>query len=275
MGMFMTAIGVWVSVLGGPDSPAREAAQDSLVVSGQVQDVAKAVYENNWRTREGLIAVLARMGSVDALADIATEHVKIDAQRLAIRSLGRMGLADAQVPLRLLLSSEHRDLAVEALGLVGDSSDILRVRALLTDERADVRRRAALALAQLAGDEAIGDLAVLLGDQHHSVRFAVFSSLLSFGYLAVDAVLAVYDGLPVVGKQLALRLFGQLRAPSSQAIFEKALASDTQWPIQVAGVRAMAEWEDAKWIPILKKAQKEVSSPIVKMAIQDAIKKLQ
>lgn len=271
----MAVVGVWVSMLGGPDSPAREAAQDSLVASGHVQEVANAVYENNWRIREGLIIVLERMGAVDALAHIATQHAKIDAQRLAIRSLGKTGQANAQVPLRLLLSSEHRDLAVEALGLVGDPSDIVRVRALLKDERADVRRRAALALMQLVGAGAIGDLAVLLGDKHHSVRFAVFSSLLLFGHSSAHAVLAVYDDLPMVGKQLALRLLGQLQDPSSQALFENALASDTQWPIQVAGVRALVAWGDAKWIPILKKSQNEVSSPIVKMAIRDAIRQLQ
>ena len=271
----MMAVGVWVGLLGGPDSPARESAQDSLVASGHVQEVATAVYENNWRIREGLIAVLERMGAVDALLHIATQHSKTDAQRLAIRSLGRTGHADAQAPLRLLLASEHRDLAVEALGLVGDRSDVVRVRALLGDERADVRRRAALALVQLAGEEAIDDLVFLLGDVHHSVRFAVFTPLLAFGHPAGSAVLTGYDHLPMVGKQLALRLLGQLRDPLAQAIFEDALARDTQWPIQMAGVRALVAWGDSQWIPILKKAQNEVSSPIVKMAIRDAIKQLQ
>jgi len=275
MGTLTVVMGVWLGVLGGPDSPAREAAMDSLVVSGQVAEVTHAVYENNWRTREGLIAVLERLGAVDALAHIARQHPKTDAQRLAIRSLGKMGHADAQVPLRHLLTSEHRDLAVEALGLVGDQTDIVRVRHLLQDERADVRRRAALALVQLAGDDAIDDLVFLLGDVHHSVRFAVWTSLLAFGSPSADAAWGVYDRLPVMGKQLALRLFGQLRYPLAQPLFEDVLKKETFWPLQVTGVRALAEAKDAKWIPILKKAQKEVSSPIVKMAIQDAIEQLQ
>ncbi len=275
MGLWMATMGVWLGMLGGPDSPARESAIDSLVISGQVADVAMAVYENNWRTREGLIVVLERLGAVDALARIATQHPKTDAQRLAIRSMGRMGHAGAQVPLRNLLTSEHRDLAVEALGRVGDQTDIVRVRSLLQDARADVRRRAALALVQLTGNKAIDDLVFLLGDPHHSVRFAVFTSLLRFGLPSADAVFAVYDGLPVVGKQLALRLFGQLRYPLAQALFEDVLKKETFWPLQVAGIRALAEGKDAKWIPILKKAQKEVSSPIVKMTIQDAIEQLQ
>jgi hypothetical protein len=275
MGLWMATMGVWLGMLGGPDSPVRESAIDSLVISGQVDAVTQVLYEQNWRTREGLIAVLERLGAVDALARIATQHSKTDAQRLAIRSMGKIGQADAQMPLRNLLTSEHRDLAVEALGRVGDQTDIVRVRYLLQDARADVRRRAALALVQLAGNQAIDDLVFLLGDPHHSVRFAVFTSLLGFGLPSADAILPVYDGLPVVGKQLALRLFGQLRYSLAQAIFEDVLGKETFWPLQVAGIRALAEGKDAKWIPILKKAQKEVSSPIVKMAIQDAIEQLQ
>jgi hypothetical protein len=270
IGVLAATIGIWVGTLAGPDSPTRETAQDSLVASGQVHGVANAVFENNWRTREGLISVLERMGAVAALADIATRHSKLDAQRLAIRSLGLVGNPEAQVPLRFLLKSEHRDLVVEALGLVGDTSDIVRTRALLQDERADVRRRAALALVKLAGEGAVGDLVLLLGDPHHSVRFAVFDPLQSYGHLGAQAALVVYDGLPMVGKQLALRLFGQLHYAPAYGILESALVNEP-WPIQLAAVRAIGVGGEATWVPILKNAENKVSSPIVGMAIQDAI----
>lgn len=274
MGILLTSVGVWVGALAGPDSPIRDAALDSLVVSGQIQEVKQAVFETGWRTREGLITALERMGAVDGLAHIATQHGKQDAQRLAIRNLGRSGHVTAKVPLRVLLQSEHRDLAVEALGLVGDVSDVVRVRTLLTDERADVRRRAALALAKLAGRGALPDLVLLLGDEHHSVRFAVFASLLSFDQQGAEVTVAAYSGLPLVGKILALRLFGQLQYDPALATIESALATSS-WPIQLAAVRAVTAWKMNHWEAILEKGEHRVSSPIVTRAIQDAMSQLQ
>ena len=270
MAMLVTSVGIWVSVLGGPDSSVREAALDSLVVSGQVAEVNQAVFENGWRTRDGLITVLERMGAVDGLVQVATHHAKQDAQRLAIRSLGRCGQVKAKAPLRALLTSEHRDLAVEALGLVGDVSDIVRVRVLLMDERADVRRRAALSLVKLAGVDAVADLVLLLGDVHHSVRFAVFNALLAFEQQSAAAALAGYSDLPETGKVLALRLFAQVQYDPALAILEGAL-SDSSWPIQLTAVRAVAIWQMNGWETILKKAEKRVSSPVVMQEIREIL----
>lgn len=274
IGLLVTSVGVWVSALSGVDSPARDAALDSLVVSGKVQEITLGVFENNWRTREGLIGVLERLGAVSALADIANQHSKLDAQRLAIRSLGLVGDHAAQMPLRALLKSEHRDLAVEALGLVGDASDIARVRVLLQDERADVRRRAALALVKLAGREGLNDLALLLGDSHHSVRFAMLTPLASFGEYGAQAVFMTYPQLPIVGKQLALRLFGQLKFEPARFILEDALMSEI-WQIQLSAVEAMSRWGSVRWVSVLQKAKDNVSSPIVMRSVQDAIEQLQ
>lgn len=271
MGMVTLSVGIWIGVLSGPDSPTREAALDSLVASGQTQPLVQAVFDNGWRTRDGLIVVLERMGAVPALIDIATQHDKVDAQRLAIRSLGRVGGRKAQVALRGLLQAEHRDLAVEALGLVGDVSDIKRIRPLLKDKRADVRRRAALALLHLGGPEEIGEVVGLLGDPHHSVRFAVYGALVPFQKRSVTAVLLVYEALPLVGKQLSLRLFGQVRDESARVVVEDALMGEA-WPIQLSAVQAIDAWQSREWLPVLKKAQKEVSSPIVFRAIEDVIK---
>ncbi|MBT4139817.1 MAG: hypothetical protein HOE48_18005, partial [Candidatus Latescibacteria bacterium] len=252
----------------------REAALDSLVVSEQVEDITQAIFENNWRTREGLIDVLERLRAVSALADIATQHPKLDAQRLAIRSLGRVEDKAAQIPLRALLRSNHRDLAVEALGVVGDVSDVVRVRALLKDERADVRRRAALALVKLAGHEHLKDLVLLLGDPHHSVRFAMLEPLVSFGEQGAQTLFSVYPHLPVVGKLLALRLFGQLHFAPASPILEDALRDDL-WPVQLAAVQSIGNLGGMRWGAILKKAQNKVSSPVVIRAIQDVLEQLQ
>ena len=271
MAALFASIAIWVSALNGPDSPVREAALDSLVASRQVADVTQAVFKNGWRTREGLITVLERMNAVDGLVHIATNHVKQDAQRLAIRSLGRSGQVTARASLRALLKSEHRDLAVEALGLVGDASDVDRVRFLLADKRADVRRRAALALVKLAGVGALDDLVLLLGDAHHSVRFAVFTALLSFDQLGAATTLAAYSNLPVTGQLLALRLFGQLQYDPALAVVTGALDS-ADWPIQLAAVRAVVAWQMNGWETILKKAENRVSSPVVMREIRDAIR---
>lgn len=268
--VFVMVVGAWIQALGGADSPAREAAMDSLVASGEVTAVADAVFKENWRCRDGLITVLERLAAVDALERIAKEHTKIDAQRLAIRSLGQVRQAKARAVLLSLLDSEHRDLAVEALGLVGNAADTQAVSQLLQDERADVRRRAALALARLAGPAAVPKLVLLLGDAHHSVRFAVFDVVLNFGQTGALATVKIYDGLSVVGRQQALRLFGQLHFLPAQAILTEALWAE-QWQIQLAAVRALAVWGDDVWVPTLKKAQKEVSSSIVKMTIQQTI----
>lgn len=274
IGAVVVAVGVWVQALAGPDSPARNAALDSLVASGDIARVTQAVFSNAWRVREGLIDVLEQQGAVDALGQIAHQHPKVDAKRLAIRSLGRVGKKEARDVLRVLLTSEHRDLAVEALGLVGDRSDADAVRALVQDERADVRRRAVLALAALLGEDALLDLAMLLGDVHHSVRFAVYDRLLTFGDAGAQVVVMNYHGLPTVGKWLALRLFGQLHYTPAKIILEHALGSE-DWMLQQASVEAMGLWGDPMWLPILNLHQKEVSSAIVRQTMHRVMTQLQ
>ncbi|MDA0709376.1 MAG: HEAT repeat domain-containing protein [bacterium] len=272
--LIATGIAVWIAALVGPDSPVRNAAVDSLVAAGDVQATSQAVYDTNWRGREGLIQALERMGAVGELAGIAERHTKLDAKRLAIRSLGRSGKPDARVPLRLLLTSENRDLAAEGLGLVGDATDIVRVRALLSDDRSEVRRRAALALVGLHDERALDALAELLGDPNHAVRFGVYPPLLQAGQPGAAAVWRVYPGLPAPGRQLALRLFGDLRYQPARDMLEKSVA-EGPWPVQLSAVRAIGAWGKAEGIDVLKKAARHVSSPIVQAAIRDALAQLQ
>jgi HEAT repeat protein len=146
----------------------------------------------------------------------ALDDPKRPVRTAAARSLGRLGIVDAALPLVEALVSgrvpngvagqalvelgpaavpelrriaEHTDpqiraAAVTLLGLVGDSHDApLAVRAL-EDPSADVRRAAADTLRRIGGPAAEEPLRAALEDRIHFVRAAVAAAL---GSLRSDA----------------------------------------------------------------------------------------
>jgi len=241
---FILFLRIFLSALAGADGAERKAAIDSLVASGDVAWIANAVYDVGWRERGGLIDALEKIGAdaVPGLVSIARTHPKNDAQRLAIRSLGYVGIS-ARDSLREMIGSVHRDLVVEALGRVGDARDVLLVRPLLFDVHYDMRRRAALALVQLSGDKAAEDLCLLLSDAHHGTRFAGAGALVTLGEAGGRAVLARYDELSDSGKFLAHGIFGQLKyAPARDLVLETLHHND--WGLRSAAVTALDAFGD-------------------------------
>jgi len=260
---------IFLTALSGADGPQRTAAIDSLVVLGDVERIGQAVYKGGWRERNGLIDVLEKIGlqAVPVLVDVARNHPKVDGQRLAIRSLGYIG-AVARDSLQSLVKLQHRDLVAEALGRVGDKRDVAVVRALLFDAHYDVRRRAALAFLNLAGDEAAQDLAMLLADAHHGVRFAAAEALVTLGDSGGQATLAYYEHLPVMGRFLALGVFGRLRYAPAQDLMKRALFSD-DWSLRSSAVRALVVFDDAR--SVLEALADKEKHPVVQTHIQQVL----
>ena len=85
---------IFLPALSGVDGPDRTAAIDSLVASGNVVWISQVVYHVGWRERDGLIDALEKIGldAVPTLTHIARTHPKIFEQRLAIRSMGYVGI---------------------------------------------------------------------------------------------------------------------------------------------------------------------------------------
>jgi HEAT repeat protein len=139
----------------------------------------------------------------------ALDDGKRPVRAAAARSLGRLGIVDAVLPLVEALVSgrvphgvagqalvelgpaavpelrriaEHPDAAIRAaavtlIGLVGDSRDArLAVRAL-EDPSADVRRAAAETLSRIGGATAEAPLRATLSDRIHFVRAAAATAL--------------------------------------------------------------------------------------------------
>jgi HEAT repeat protein len=273
IGLMAVVLPVYLSVLGGTDFEARNAAMDSLVSSGDIDGVALSVYESGWFAREGLIVVLERMGvdAAPALIDIATHHPKVDAQRLAIRSLGRVGGKMARDVLVTMIHGPHRDLAVEGLGQVGDSSVVSVIKPLLKDEWPDVRRRAALALIAREGVAALDVVIPMLSDGHHGVRFAVAEALTGVGEPVAEGLAKHYASLSWAGRFLALRLIGQLGHPVS--VLTAALQEE-DWALRAAAVDNIGLLGKTDLQSILKKALNRESHPVVRLRLVQTINRL-
>ncbi len=273
IGLMAVVLPVYLSVLGGTDFEARNAAMDSLVSSGDIDGVALAVYESGWFVREGLFIVLERIGedAVPALIDIATHHAKVDAQRLAIRGLGRVGGKMARDVLVTMVHGPHRDLAVEGLGQVGDSSLVVVIKPLLKDKWPDVRRRAALALIALEGVAALDVVIPMLSDGHHGVRFAVAEALMGVGEPVAEVLAKHYVSLSWAGRFLALRLIGQLGRPVS--VLMVALQEE-DWALRAAAVDNIGLLGKSNFIKVLEKMRNRERHPVVRLRIDQAIKRL-
>ena len=132
----------------------------------------------------------------------------------------------------------------------------------------DVRRRAALALVALAGHEAADDLAVLLGDSHHGVRFVSAEALVALGDVGGQAVVAHYAVLPVVGQFTALGVLGKLRfEPARDLVMEVLRHAD--WSLRSAAVDALGLFGKTK--AVLKKMLDTESHPFVRARLQQAL----
>lgn len=264
---FVTSLHIYLAALAGVDGPERVAAIDSLVAFGDVEWISQAVYETGWRERDGLIDVLEQLKATSELEGIARNHPKVDAQRLAIRSLGRVGVS-ARDPLLALVHSAHRDLVVEGIGKVGDARDVALVRTLLADEHPDVRRRAVLALVALLGSEAADDVAVLLADAHHGVRFASAKALVALGDVGGQAVLTHYDVLPVVAQFTALGVLGRLHyEPARDLLLE--ILGHADWSLRSAAVDALGLFGDTR--AVLKNMLNTETHPFVRARLQQAL----
>ncbi|MEW6776264.1 MAG: HEAT repeat domain-containing protein, partial [Bdellovibrionota bacterium] len=97
-------------------------------------------------------------------------------RRSAAQVLGQLHDPRGVEPLMFLLGDPDfwvRFQAARALGLIGDTRATVPLRERLRDPMGPVRVAAAEALLRLAGDGAISDIALLVGDQDPDVRAAV------------------------------------------------------------------------------------------------------
>lgn len=271
-GLMAVILPAYLAALSGVDLPAREVAIDSLVLSRQVDAIAEAVYDSGWWTREGLITALGRMGSDAAplLIDIATQHPKVDAQRLAIIGLGRVGGETAREGLLAMISGPHRDLVAQALGTLGDVVAVPYLRTLLCDSLAETRRRAALALVALEGVGALDVLMPLLSDDHYSVRFAVADALGDLGGPAESALIKNYDALSVMGRFQVLRILGRLGDDQGVAMLLVAL-SDDHWLLRAAAAENMGLSKRLDLYTQLQNALHQEHHPVVRLRIVAAM----
>ena len=267
--VFILTLRIFLSALAGADGPERTAAIESLVATGDVDGIGQAVYREGWRERDGLIDALEKIGvdAVPVLVDLARHHPKVDGQRLAIRSLGFVGLV-ARDSLLALVAIKHRDLIVEALGRIGDKRDVPLVRSLLADGHPDVRRRAALALFSLAGKSAATDLAMLLDDAHHGVRFVAAEALVGLGDVGGQAIFDYFANLSIRGQFLALGVLGRLQYLPAKDLMMQVLLRD-DWSLRSAAVLSLAVFNDSK--SVLLAHAKHEKHPVVCVQLREVL----
>lgn len=277
--MFLFALGLigilngYLPVLGGPDTPARSAAIDSLAALGAdgVAGLGQTLQEADWRAQEGILDALTRIGpvSVAPLAQTARNHRVEDTRRRAIRALGRVGGAAARDSLLMLLGGGERDIVLEALGTIGDSTVVPDILRFLADPAPDVRRRAVVALGKMAGTGAVGQMIDALSDSHHGVRFAAAGGLETMGVPAAKALLSQVEGIPLPGRYLAIRTLGRLRyAPARDFLAHVFVLRGRDWSLRAAAAEALGWLGTGGGAETLEEALRRERHPFVRERIR-------
>ena len=263
--------------LEGPDRPERAAAVDRLAALGPegVAPLGEALKRVGWRGREGILEALARIGpaSLNLLMQTARNHTRIDARRLAIRSLGRVGGPAARDSLLHLLDTPNRDLVLEALGRIGDPVVAPEVARFLNDEVADVRRRAVVALGKTAGAGGVDRIADALSDPHHGVRFAAAGALEAIGPPAAEALLHRADRTSGTERYLTIRTLGRLRYRPARGRLKRALKA-TDWALRAAAAEALGRLAEVACAAGLEEALQVETHPFVREQIRLSLKQV-
>jgi HEAT repeat protein len=206
-------------------------------------------------------------GATPLLMRVARTHPKMDARRVAVRSLGAIGGAAARDSLLELLDTPERDMVTQALGAVGDPATWQVIRGLLDDACVDVRRQAVIALGKTMGVRAAGRLVDGLMDPHHSVRFAAAGAIESLGPEGAGVLLERLDGLSGPSRYLAVRTLGRLRHEPAADTLARLLADD-DWGIRAAAAEALGRLDTDVSRPALEEALRVEKHPFVRERIQ-------
>ncbi len=257
--------------LDGPDGPERTQAierLDELGVEG-LDQVGEALYEVGWRAREVILDALVRIGprATPLLMRVARRNPKVDARRVAVRSLGAIGGRAVQDSLLELLDTPERDMVVQALGAVGDPATGPLIRRFVDDACVDVRRQALIALGKTTGAQAVDLMVDALMDQHHSVRFAAAGAIESLGSEGAGALLEGIDQLSGPSRYLAVRTLGRLRYRPAAGRLARLLA-DADWGIRAAAAEALGRLDEDVGRLALEGALRVEKHPFVRERIQ-------
>ena len=264
-------------VLEGADTPGRATAVDSLAKLGGtgVELLGVALQEAGWRGREGILDALTRIGpaSLPVLMHTARAHLRVDARRLAVRAMGRIGGDAARDSLLELIDTPDLDMVLKALGEVGDPAVGPVVARFLKDEQMDVRRRAVVALGKTWGAAAADRMIDALSDGHHSVRFAAAGALEALGPPAAEALLARFGRLPGPARYLAIQTLGRMRYRPASGALRQSLSSP-DWGIRAAGAEAIGRLEEKSGAGPLEEALQAETHPFVRARIRSALRSL-
>lgn len=219
---------------------------ERLVPKGpeSLKSLRERLSKTDWRGREKILEMMAHFGpeSLIFLTEIARSHIRIDAQRLAILSLGKVGGLASRDSLMSLINSPNRDLVLEALGIIGGPAIAQKIVPFLDDEVPVVRSRAVIALGKSSGMKAMDQIINALSDPHHSVRFAAAGALEEIGLPAAKALLQRVDQISGKERYLMFQVLGRLRYNPARDLFLRAL-NETDWAIRAVAVEALGGLE--------------------------------
>jgi HEAT repeat protein len=152
--------------------------------------------------------------------------------------MGRIGGTAAGDSLMRLTGTADRDMVAEALGTMRSRDATGVLTRLLGDQRADVRRQAAVALGKTGGPDQVEAIVGLLADRHHSVRFAAAAALEGLGATSAETLVRRMGDLPGEGRFLAVRTLGALGHRPAVDALAAVLARDRWW-IRAAAAEAL------------------------------------
>ena len=265
----------YLPALEGPDTPERAAAVDSLAALGaeRVETLIGTLREVGWRAREGILDALARIGpaSLPVLMHTARSHPRVDARRLAVRAVGRIGGEAARDSLLRILDTPDRDIVIKALGMTEDPSVAPVICRYLKDARVDVRRQAVTALGKTAGLEAVDRIIGALSDSHHSVRFAAAGALEAIGPQAAGALLKGTHRLSGPGRHLAIRTLGHFQYRPAAGVLKRELAS-RDWSLRAVAAEALAAVDGRACVGPLEEALRKEAHPFVRERIRSSLR---
>ncbi|MFH1687551.1 MAG: HEAT repeat domain-containing protein [bacterium] len=215
-----------------------EPAKDSIAAMGEivVPFLIEEFATKSARERWAVIHILTRIGSpaVPYLVRALSRPDGLIVERVCW-ALGDIGDTAAVRDLVAIGGHERwqvRDQAVGALGKIGspDQGAAEAVASALADSIGQVRKAGAVACGQLALDDAIGDLMMLLDDDFYGARFAAHEALTKLDTeRVVEAAAIAIDEASVLAHTIVCDLLARLgTTPARRLLFEQAMTAPFQ-----------------------------------------------
>jgi HEAT repeat protein len=210
---------------------------------------------------------LRAVEAVDALLITLCTDSELNVQEDATWALTRMGDA-AVLPLVGAMSDPDPKVRHNIAHTLGKLKDLRAEDTLITvlqDQDAAVRLKAAFALGQLRSVKAITPLTALLSDTNLDVQYTAAEVLVSFGEVAIGALVEVLQHSHSDPRAATANILGHIASAAAIPVLTAAL-HDPEWQVRFAVVNALGAIRDQQVSVLLEQASHDAHPHVRSLA---------